>query len=145
MTEAEGTKYDSEKIQVELLSPTWLLGVGSVLTFGAKKYAAHNWRKGIARTRLLGAALRHILAYLGGEDRDPESGLSHLYHASCCLMFASELHETRPDLDDRYRAPLIPEVGLRKDGPGISHAHVWGSGSNGVIECQTCGAKYSGR
>jgi len=103
MKKAGGIKHDREKVQVELLSPLWLTGVGQVLTFGARKYAAHNWRKGIARSRLLGACLRHLFAYLGGEDRDPETGLLHLYHASCCLMFAAELHETRPDLDDRYR------------------------------------------
>lgn len=101
-TEQKGMKYDSEKIQLELLSTKWLLGVGRVLTFGAKKYASHNWRKGIQQSRLLGASLRHILAYLDGEDLDQESGLSHLFHASCCLMFAAELKETRPDLDDRY-------------------------------------------
>lgn len=101
-TEQKGMKHDSEKIQLELLSTKWLLGVGRVLTFGAKKYASHNWRKGIQQSRLLGASLRHILAYLDGEDLDQESGLSHLFHASCCLMFAAELKETRPDLDDRY-------------------------------------------
>lgn len=99
----EGLKHDKEKIQVELLSPTWLEGVGMVLTFGAKKYAAHNWRKGIQLSRLLGACLRHVLAFLRGEDKDPESGLSHLYHASCCLMFASEIHRTKPELDDRVK------------------------------------------
>lgn len=98
-----GMKHDSEKVQLELLSSWWLFGVGKVLTFGARKYAAHNWRKGIQRSRLLGACLRHVLAYLGGEDNDPETGLCHLYHASCCLMFAAELHETRPDLDDRWK------------------------------------------
>lgn len=106
MTKSEGMKHDQEKVQLELLSATWLYGVGSVLSFGAKKYAAHNWRKGIQISRLLGATLRHVVAFLGGEDRDKESGLSHLYHASCCLMFASELHETRPDLDDRYKVTL---------------------------------------
>jgi hypothetical protein len=111
MTEAGGLKHDQEKVQLELLSPTWLYGVGRVLTFGAKKYAAHNWRKGIQLSRLLGAALRHILSFLGGEDTDPESGLSHLYHASCCLMFASELHQTRPELDDRYKGESKKESG----------------------------------
>ena len=103
MEMAEGVKNDRDKIQVELLSAHWLFGVGQVLTFGAKKYAAHNWRNGIARTRLLGACLRHVFAYLRGEDYDPETGLLHLYHASCCLMFAAELHYTRPDTDDRYK------------------------------------------
>lgn len=106
----EGKKNDQEKIQLELLSPQWLFGVGSVLTFGAKKYAAHNWRQGLKQSRLLGAALRHVVAFLGGEDRDQESGLSHLYHASCCLMFASELLETHPHLDDRWKGDPKPDV-----------------------------------
>ena len=99
----QGIKHDKDKVRLDLLSPLWLNGVGQVLTFGAKKYAAHNWRKGLERSRLIGASLRHILAYLGGEDRDPETGLLHLFHASCCLMFASELHFTKPNTDDRYK------------------------------------------
>ena len=106
MSDEKGMKHDKEKVQLELLSPIWLNGVGQVLTFGAKKYAAHNWRRGIEISRLLGACLRHVFAFLGGEDKDPESGLSHLYHASCCLMFASELHETTPAMDDRYRKEI---------------------------------------
>lgn len=99
-----GRKDDQEKIRLELLDSEWLLGVGAVLTFGARKYAADNWRGGIQIRRLTGAALRHLLAFQGGEDLDPESSLSHLYHASCCLMFASWMITHRPDLDDRYRA-----------------------------------------
>lgn len=103
MKPKKAIKHDQGKIQLELLSPTWLLGVGSVLTFGAKKYAAHNWRLGLPQSRLLGAALRHLCAFLGGQDLDEETGLSHLYHASCCLMFASELLKTHPELDDRWK------------------------------------------
>jgi hypothetical protein len=106
MSETQGVKDDAEKNQLDLLSATWIEGVGKVLTFGARKYAAHNWRKGISRSRLLGAAFRHPFAYLRGEDCDAETGLLHLYHASCCLMFAAELHETRPDTDDRVRVIL---------------------------------------
>ena len=98
-----GIKHDQEKPKLSLLSALWLLGVGQVLTLGAKKYSAHNWREGIEQSRLLSAALRHILAYQDGEDLDPETGLCHLYHASCCLMFAAELRITHPELDDRYR------------------------------------------
>jgi hypothetical protein len=98
-----GTKLDENKNRLDLLSAPWIEGVGHVLTFGAKKYEAHNWRKGIQTSRLLGAALRHLFAYLRGEDLDPETGLSHLLHASCCVMFAFELSLTKPELDDRYK------------------------------------------
>jgi hypothetical protein len=100
---SEGIKHDNEKADLALLSPIWLFAVGRVLTFGKRKYAAHNWRKGIKLTRLLSACLRHLLAFIGGEDLDPETGECHLDHASCCLMFARELWQTNPDLDDRYK------------------------------------------
>lgn len=98
-----GLKYDSDKPRMELLSHHFIEGISTVLGFGAKKYGEHNWRKGISQSRLIGASLRHTFAFLRGEDKDPESGLSHLYHAGCCLMFAAETLHTRPDLDDRYK------------------------------------------
>lgn len=98
-----GLKYDSEKPRVELLDPLALEGLAKVLTFGAQKYAAHNWRGGISFSRLIGAALRHTFAILRGEDTDPESGLPHVDHLGCCWMFLSNMMKTRPDLDDRWK------------------------------------------
>jgi len=96
-------KHDQDKPRMELLSPAWIEGVARVMAFGAKKYEDHNWRKGFKSSRVLGAALRHVFAYLGGEDLDPETGLSHLLHASCCLQFAYETQLVKPELDDRYK------------------------------------------
>jgi hypothetical protein len=98
-----GTKHDQGKARMSLLDSSWLLGVAEVLTFGEKKYQAHNWRKGISVSRLMDAAGRHQAAFNDGEDLDPESGKGHLYHASCCLMFASWMIKHRPDLDDRCK------------------------------------------
>lgn len=108
--ETGAKKYDFNKPQMDLLSPIALNEIAKVLTFGAKKYDAHNWRKGIIFSRLLGACLRHVFSYLGGESKDPESGLSHLAHASCCLMFLLEFEVTRPDLDDRYKSEATHQV-----------------------------------
>jgi hypothetical protein len=88
---------------MDLLSTLWLWGVADVLGFGAKKYDAHNWRKGIPQSRLIAAALRHLLAFNGGESFDPDTQRCHLLHASCCLMFAYEMFITRHDMDDRYK------------------------------------------
>lgn len=102
-----GTKNDLGKPQIGLLSSRWLRGTADVLGFGLIKYGAHNWRKGIKSSRLYDALQRHMLAWNDGEDIDPESGLPHLYHASCCLMFLAETMETQRHLDDRYKGPTI--------------------------------------
>jgi hypothetical protein len=97
-----GIKHDNEKVRVELLPTKPLLMIGDVLTFGAKKYAAHNWRGGFDYSRLIGANLRHILAFNDGEDNDPESGLSHMAHAGCCTLFLLEQIAKGTGNDDRY-------------------------------------------
>ena len=100
MNKAE--KFDDEKVRLDLLPPEALWGTAEVLTFGAQKYAAHNWRKGLDYSRVYGAMLRHITKWWEGEDLDPESGISHLHHAGCCIAFLQTFVETnRTELDDR--------------------------------------------
>lgn len=99
---AEGVKNDTGKPPVSLIYPPAVLEEARVMGFGAQKYAAHNWRKGMAHTRLSDAAMRHVLAWVSGEDLDPESGLSHLAHARCCLGILMGLIDLHPELDDRY-------------------------------------------
>ncbi len=100
---AHGLKYDANKTPLELLSPIALNEIGKVLAFGAKKYDSHNWRKGLKWSRVAGAAMRHLLAWLGGENVDPESGISHLAHLGCCVMFLLEYETTHKELDDRWK------------------------------------------
>lgn len=102
-----GIKYDRDKVRMELLSVCALQEIAKVLTVGAQKYTSHNWRQGFAWSRLHGALLRHVTAHMSGEDRDPETGYSHLAHAGCCLMFLLE-HEIRGlGTDDRYRETIV--------------------------------------
>lgn len=103
--EATGVKHDSDKLPLDLLDPLALEGLAAVLQFGAKKYAAHNWRGGISWSRLVAALMRHTFAILRGELVDPESGLPHIDHVQCCSMFLSNMMKTRPDLDDLYKKP----------------------------------------
>lgn len=84
----EGFKADAGK-------PDWMLlpfgpveEIVKVLTLGAKKYAPDNWQKvPEAERRYPAALLRHVVARLQGERFDPETGLPHLAHAGCCLLF----------------------------------------------------------
>lgn len=98
-----GMKFDQDKPMMDLLDSYAIEQLSAVLTFGAKKYASHNWRKGISYGRLIAAALRHLFAFLRGEDKDPESGLPHVAHAMCCCMFLLGMMNTRTDMDDRYK------------------------------------------
>ena len=87
-----GIKYDSEKPKMNLLPPKAIVEVAKVLTFGAQKYDAENWRKlDDLQNRYTAGALRHIFAHMDGEKLDPETGLSHMAHALCCLLFKLEI------------------------------------------------------
>lgn len=103
MSESSGVKFDERKPAMDLVPWKAVRASAEVMGYGRDKYEAHNWRKGLAASRLSAAALRHLTAWISGEDLDPESGLSHLSHASCCVLMLHETVMDRPDLDDRYK------------------------------------------
>lgn len=100
-----GQKFDSGKPPMDLLDRHALEEIARVLAFGANKYDAHNWRSGIRYSRLIAALLRHVHAFNDGDDVDPETGISHIAHAGCCVMFLLWMQKYRTDLDDRWTTP----------------------------------------
>ena len=97
-------KHDQGKPDMTMLSREMLEEVARVRMFGAQKYTRDGWKKGFKITRSLAAALRHIFAFLSGEDLDPESGISHLAHAICSLEHAIYDMKHHPENDDRKLA-----------------------------------------
>jgi len=63
-----------------------LQDLAKVITYGAEKYEANNWQKN-PMWKYKAAYMRHYVAWLLGEENDKESGLHHLAHAMCNLMF----------------------------------------------------------
>ncbi len=100
---SEGKKFDQDKPRMDLLDTEALTQIARVMGMGAKKYGDHNWRGGLAWSRVIGAAMRHLTAFNNGEDLDPESGLSHLAHLGCCVMFLLNYTKTHQKLDDRFK------------------------------------------
>jgi hypothetical protein len=98
---SQGAKFDGGKIGVWMLPTEPLEDIAKVLDFGAKKYAAYNWTNGISYSRIYGSLLRHLFAWWRGEDIDPESGLSHLSHAGCNILFLLQFARSRKSFDDR--------------------------------------------
>lgn len=88
----EGRKDDSGKPRWDLLPMHALEDVARVLEFGACKYAPDDWRKVEGwRWRYARAGFGHLAAFVRGERLDAESGLPHLAHATCCVLFLLEL------------------------------------------------------
>jgi hypothetical protein len=113
-------RFDKDKPKFELISPIAMEGLAGILTFGAKKYAAHNWRKGMAWSRALGSLKRHLIEFEKGNDYDYDencegckekhcldhTGLLHIDQVLCNAMFLSEYARTHPELDDRYKVKI---------------------------------------
>jgi hypothetical protein len=114
---------------MELLPPDAITEWARAMTFGARKYGDHNWRKGMAWTRVLGSLGRHLTAFMGGEDKDPESGANHMAHVMCNAAFLIHYSNNLNTFDDRYKireeAPPYTACGgcggdvERKDPPPI--------------------------
>jgi len=64
-----------------------------VLSNGASKYGAWNWRlTGLEVATYISAIKRHLAAIHRGEWIDPESGCPHVAHigASCCILMDAD-------------------------------------------------------
>lgn len=89
-----GMKFDTGKLDYTLLPWDGVEEIVKVLEFGAKKYDRDNWKHvSNAEVRYMAAAFRHLIAHNNGEKTDSETGLSHLAHASCCLLFLLALEK----------------------------------------------------
>jgi hypothetical protein len=101
----EAIKFDDGKADWTLVPFESLEGMVKVLEFGAKKYAGWNWTEGggFKWTRVLASCFRHLFAWARGQDLDPESGLSHIYHAQCNLLFLAHYigNKDKFNKDDR--------------------------------------------
>lgn len=90
--------------------PRWCLvdfdaleGMVRVLEEGANKYSDDNWKNGLKTTDISESLMRHLFAYLSGEDLDEETGLPHHDHIMCNAMFLSYMQRFKPEFDSRKK------------------------------------------
>lgn len=70
--------------------------VATVLAYGAQKYCDNGWQTvedPIARYG--NACVRHLVASASGDCYDEESGIEHLAHAACNMLFLFHFLEER--------------------------------------------------
>lgn len=70
------------------------------------KTGERNWELGMKWGRPYAALRRHMAAWWKGEHKDPETGMSHLWHAACCIAFLVTYEQRGMGTDDR---PTIKE------------------------------------
>lgn len=89
----QNAKADVGKPDIYLVPPELFEAVAIIRMYGNEKYHdPDNWQT-VEIDRYYSAAMRHLLAWRKGEDRDKESGYSHLWHAACNLAFMIALED----------------------------------------------------
>ncbi len=141
-----GLKDNIGKPRVDLLSSKALIAMAGVVGYGASKYHPHNWRMGISWSETYGSAMRHLLAWNDGEDRDLVSGHTHLAHAATQIMFLIEYAQEEIGADDRFTtvSEITTEDYRDKDDPsqGPLRYHHPDHGTD-PVEPQPSGEEYA--
>jgi hypothetical protein len=94
-------RFNDSKRQWNLMHLPSFEPMVQVLEYGAKKYSPNQWKKGFPITEIYDSLMRHMIAFMNGEDNDPESGLPHIGHIQCNIMFMAYVKENHPKFDDR--------------------------------------------
>lgn len=99
--EGDRMKKDYGKLPWHLFPDDAAEEIVKVLEFGAKKYAPRGWEAGMDWSRLYSALRRHLVAWFFRRGNDPDTGLSHLAHAGCCILFLLAYELRGAGTDDR--------------------------------------------
>lgn len=95
---------DGAKPPLAMVPPEGLRAVARVQAYGHRKYGDfNNFRKGMEVSRQANCIIRHVMAFMDGEDLDQESGESHIAHAATRCMFLLQNLKDGVAIDDRYK------------------------------------------
>lgn len=90
------------KCPLHLVPPALTIGVAEAMADGARKYGAYNFRDSKIKCSVYTAAiLRHLFAYMDGEENAKDSGVHHLKHAAACIALMLDSQSTGTFVDDR--------------------------------------------
>ena len=103
--------YGDKKVPLQNIPPAALVYQGMALKEGARKYGAYNWRENdVEYMTYVGATMRHLAAFVDGENIDPDSGNPHLAHAMASLAILVDAIEGDCGIDNRPEAGPAPRL-----------------------------------
>lgn len=91
-----------KKAPLAYVPPVSIIYEAMAMKNGAIKYGPYNWRhKKVQAMIYIAAALRHIEAWLDGEENATDSGVHHLAHAKACCGILLDAQSCDKLIDDR--------------------------------------------
>jgi hypothetical protein len=94
--------FGVRKPSAQFIPPVAIVEESAVMALGAAKYGPFNWQdEPVDATTYYSAAIRHLLQWFSGEDRDQESGASHLAHVRACMGILLDAQAAGTLIDDR--------------------------------------------
>jgi hypothetical protein len=105
VSENGSVRFNVGKPDISQVPTEAILAVAQGLSYGERsgKYSKHNWRKGAEWTQYYNSAMRHMFAWLNGEEVDQESSELHIDLALSNLAMLKYNIVNHPNLDDRYK------------------------------------------
>jgi 5'(3')-deoxyribonucleotidase len=127
----KGGRLNNEKTRYDLIEPFQKQQKAQVYTKGARKYADNNWLQGMSWSKCVASGMRHIEAFLRGEDYDFYPDTCEGCKKGDCTAHTGELHTAQaawnfdaitsyykwfPQGDDRLHVVMPkPKIGLDID------------------------------
>lgn len=91
-----------KKPPIHLVPAAGIIQMAMAMKNGALKYGPYNWRSHpVNLTVYIGAAQRHLLQLLDGEDKASDSGCHHAAHVAACMAIILDALATGNLIDDR--------------------------------------------
>lgn len=105
--------YGDKKLPIQWVPPAAICAMARGLGEGGRKYWPYNWRDNpVELLTYYGATMRHLLAWLDGEDVDPDSkeGKTHLDGAIASLAILIDAAESGYAIDNRPNKGAAPRM-----------------------------------
>lgn len=155
-----GRRDNEGKPRMSLLPFDALRELASLFTWGASKYGAWNWAKGLSWSETMDSLIRHQEKWLKREELD-ESGFNHDVHILWNAIVLVAMRLRGIGKDDRYRSdaiaddvprhpikgdisdPVVPVTASDNPStviPGYDYAHVMWPNDNGSYLLSPSGA-----